>query len=103
MPRHNLLTYLGADKPVVTNTGGRSQNNVFKENKFSGKGESLKVKMADGFQFIDNNFKSADKIRFYDAQETIMKGNTGLSGTEIKITHASCFDDKCDDGFDPMC
>ena len=103
MLRHNVLTYIGADKPVATNTGGRSQNNIFKENKFSGDGESMKIKETDGFQFLKNNFKSADKIRFYDSTETIMKGNTGLKSTEVKVTHSSCFDEKCDDGFDPMC
>eukprot|EP00904_Undaria_pinnatifida_P005815 jgi/Undpi1/2363/HiC_scaffold_13.g05746.m1 len=101
--KHNVLTYIGADKPVATNTGGRSQNNIFKENKFSGDGESMKIKETDGFQFLNNNFKSADKIRFYDSTETIMKGNTGLKSTEVKVTHSSCFDEKCDDGFDPMC
>lgn len=100
--RHNLLTYLGADKPEVTRSG-RSKDNVFKENKFSGKGESVKVKEADGTQFLSNRFKKADKIRFYDSTETIMKGNTGLGGTEVKVTHSACFDHKCDDGFEPMC
>ena len=96
------MTYLGADKPEVSRSG-RSKDNVFKENKFSGTRESVKVKEADGTQFLSNRFKSTDKIRFYDSTGTIMKDNSGLSSTEVKVTHSACFDRKCDDGYTPTC
>ncbi|CAM9719401.1 unnamed protein product, partial [Laminaria digitata] len=60
--QHNILTYLGADKPIVAKSG-RHQDNVFKENKFSGKGESVKLKETDGTQLLGNRFQKADKIR----------------------------------------
>lgn len=96
------MTYLGADKPIVAKSG-RHQDNVFKENKFSGKGESVKLKETDGTQLLGNRFQKADKIRFYDSKDIMLKDNTGLGKVEVKVTHSSCFDKKCDDGFEPMC
>lgn len=82
---------------------GRSQNNVFIENEISGGDESIKLKQSDGTVFKDNNFSDTETIRFDDATEVLMKGNSGLSGVELKVTNGACFDEDSDDDFEPTC
>ena len=89
--RYNAYTYLGSDTPDVVDTG-RPQNNIFRENAFIGGQETLKIKEADGTQFLDNTFVDATTIRFDDAKETFMSGNTGLDATRLKLANGACLD-----------
>ena len=82
---------------------GRSQDNIFKENTFVGGDESLKIKEADGTQFIDNTFEDATTIRFDDATEILMSGNTGLDDVEVKVANGACFDEDSDGDYSPTC
>ncbi|CAN0426203.1 unnamed protein product, partial [Ectocarpus sp. 12 AP-2014] len=56
---YNAYSYLGSDEPDVLSSG-RSQNNVFSQNSFSGAEETIKIKEADGTQFLDNTFEVGD-------------------------------------------
>ena len=82
---------------------GRSQDNIFQENTISGGLESIKLKEADGTQFIDNTFENVTTIRFDDVTETLMSGNTGLDDVELKVANGACFDEASDDDFTPTC
>lgn len=82
---------------------GRSKNNIFSDNTITGGGESIKLTVADGTEFIENTFKSAKIIRFEDAEDTIMSGNTGLGGAKLKVSSGACFDDKSDSRYKPVC
>lgn len=82
---------------------GRSQDNVFSDNTISGGKESIKIKEADGTQFIDNDFDDVTTIRFDDATDTLMSGNTGLDDIEIKIRNDACFNEDSDSIFVPTC
>ena len=66
---------------------GRSQDNIFQDNTIIGGLESIKIKEADGTQFIDNKFEDATTIRFDDATGTIMSGNTGLDDVTLKVNN----------------
>lgn len=98
--RFNTFSYLGSDEPEVSESG-RSKDNVFKENTIIGGLESIKIKEADGTQFIDNSFKDASTIRFVDATKTLMLGNTGLDDSTLKIASGASFDKGSDHGFEP--
>ena len=100
MGRFNTFSYLGSDAPEVSESG-RSQDNVFKGNTIIGGLESIKIKEADGTQFIDNSFKDASTIRFVDAKRTLMLGNTGLDDSKLKIASGASFDKSSDYGFEP--
>ncbi|CAM9855811.1 unnamed protein product, partial [Laminaria digitata] len=100
--KYNTYTYLGSDAPDVVDSG-RSQGNIFQENTIIGGLESIKIKEADGTQFIDNKFEDATTIRFDDATGTIMTGNTGLDDAELKVTNGSCFDESSDSEYTPTC
>lgn len=100
--RYNFFTYEGSDDPDVADSG-RSQNNVFIENEISGGDESIKLKDSDGTVFEDNDFSDTETIRFDDSTEVLMKGNSGLSGVELKVTNGACFDDDSDEEFEPTC
>ena len=82
---------------------GRSQDNIFQKNTIIGGLESIKIKEADGTQFIDNIFEDVTTIRFDDATETIMSGNTGLDDVTLKATNGACFDDSSDSAYTPTC
>ncbi|CAM9995604.1 unnamed protein product, partial [Laminaria digitata] len=104
----NTFSYLGSDEPEVGESG-RCQNNTFRENTIVGGGlESLKIKEADGTQFIDNTFEDAAKIRFDDATGTIMLGNVGLNESELEVDNDACFDELSlesyeDIDYEPLC
>lgn len=100
LPRFNTFSYLGADAPEVGNSG-RSQDNIFKENTIVGGLESIKIKEADGTQFLDNTFKDASTIRFVDAKKTLMSGNIGLDDSKLKVSSGASFDKSSDYGFEP--
>ena len=100
--RYNVFSYLGSDGPDVVDSG-RSQANIFQDNTFIGGLESLKIKEADGTQFIDNKFEDVKTIRFDDATETLMSGNSGLGDIELKVRNSACFDEDSDDEFEPIC
>ncbi|CAN0455068.1 unnamed protein product, partial [Hapterophycus canaliculatus] len=115
--RYNAYSYLGSDLPETVSSG-RSQNNVFSQNTFRGAGETIKIKEADGTQFVDNDFEEGDDasvlpvVRFDDATENLMQGNTGLDpaaaegeegGFELKVTNGACFDGESDAGYEPVC
>lgn len=100
--RYNVFSYLGSDAPDVVSSG-RSQNNIFTENTLIGSEESLKIKEADGTQFVDNIFESADTLRFDDATGNVMQGNTGLDSVTLKVAYGACFDSESDSDFTPTC
>ncbi|CAN0159350.1 unnamed protein product [Scytosiphon promiscuus] len=113
--QYNAYSYLGSDLPETVESG-RSQNNVFSENTFRGAGETIKIKEADGTQFIDNVFEAEESVvpvvRFDDATMNLMVGNTGLDpaadedaegGFELKVSNGACFDGESDAGFEPVC
>ena len=100
--RYNTYTYLGSDEPDTVDSG-RSQDNIFKGNTIVGGLESIKIKEADGTQFIDNTFEDVTTIRFDDAEGTIMSGNTGLDDATLKATNGACFDDSSDSVYTPTC
>lgn len=100
--RYNVFTYEGTDDPWVVNSG-RSKDNIFSDNTMRGSDESLKLSVSDGFEFIDNTFKSAKTIRFDDCEGTLMSGNSGLGSVELKVNGGSCFDKKSDSGYKPVC
>ena len=62
-----------------------------------GGAESLKIKEADGTRFIKNTFVNATTIRFDNATETLMSGNTGLDDVELKVINGACFDGNSND------
>ncbi|CAM9210005.1 unnamed protein product, partial [Laminaria digitata] len=99
---YNVYTYEGSDDPWVVDSG-RSQDNIFSDNTITGGDESIKLTMADGTEFIDNTFKSAKTVRFEDAQDTIMSGNTGLGSATLKVSKGACFDKKSDSDYKPVC
>lgn len=104
--RYNFYTYEGSDEPDVADTG-RPQNNMFIKNKSYKGEETIKLTDADGTIFRQNEFKSADIIRFQDSTETRMVENTmdgelGLGDVTLKVTD-SCFHEKSDDDFEPIC
>lgn len=101
MPRYNTYTYLGSDAPDVADSG-RSQDNVFQENTIVGGAESIKLMDSDGTQFIDNIFEDAKTIRFTDARNTLMSGNTGLNNSKLKVANGASFDARSDSGFEPI-
>lgn len=100
--RYNVFTYEGTDEPWVLDTG-RPQNNVFSDNTMIGGRESIKLTLADGTEFIDNTFEDADTLRFEDCENTLMSGNTGLQGVELKVTEGSCFAEGSDSDYTPTC
>eukprot|EP00904_Undaria_pinnatifida_P005816 jgi/Undpi1/2364/HiC_scaffold_13.g05747.m1 len=100
--KYNVFSYLGTDGPDTVENG-RSQDNVFSDNTISGGKESIKIKEADGTQFIDNDFDDVTTIRFDDATDTLMSGNTGLDDIEIKIRNDACFNEDSDSIFVPTC
>ena len=102
MIRYNTFTYFGSDAPDVVDSG-RSQGNIFQNNTISGGLESVKIKEADGTQFINNTFDRARMIRFDDSTETLMSGNTGLDDAVVKVDNDACFDEASDDAYEPTC
>lgn len=82
---------------------GRPQDNVFRDNEVSGGDETIKLKESDGTIFDNNDFSDAKTIRFDDATEMLMTGNTGLDDAELKVSNGACFDEDSDDGFEPVC
>lgn len=100
--RYNAYTYLGSDDPDVVDSG-RPQDNVFSDNTIIGGDETIKLKQADGTQFIDNIFENATTIRFDNSTETLMSGNTGLDDAELKVANGACFDDESDAEYTPTC
>lgn len=119
--RYNAYSYLGSDLPETV-PSGRSQNNVFSQNVFRGARETIKIKEADGTQFLDNVFEaSADAnassvsipvVRFDNATMNLMQGNAGLDpyadedeegAFELKADNDACFDGESDAGYEPVC
>lgn len=100
--RYNVFSYLGSDGPDVVDSG-RPKDNIFQDNTFKGGLESIKIKEADGTQFIDNKFEDAEVLRFDDATDTLMEGNSGLSDMELKVRNSACFDEDSDNDFEPIC
>lgn len=82
---------------------GRPQNNIFSDNIMTGGSEGIKLTVADGTEFIDNTFVDTDTIRFEDCTGTVMSGNTGLDGVELKVYDDSCFAAASDDAYTPNC
>ena len=82
---------------------GRSQDNIFQENTIIGGLESIKIKEADGTQFIDNTFEDVTTIRFDDAEGTVVSGNTGLDDAELKVNNGACFSEASDAAYTPTC
>lgn len=100
--RYNFFTYEGSDPPDVVGSG-RAQNNIFVENEVAGGDETIKLKESDGTVFRDNDFTDAKKIRFDNAKNVLMVGNTGLDDVELRVSNGACFDEDSDEGFDPVC
>lgn len=78
-------------------------NNVFSENTITGGAETITLTASGGTEFIDNTFKRATAVRFDDATETVMSGNTGLDNVKLKVANGACFDEVSDPGFTPIC
>lgn len=96
--RYNAYSYLGSDLPETVESG-RSQNNVFSQNTLVGAEESVKIKEADGTQFLDNHFEDASVLRFENATMNLVQGNTGLDlegGVELNVANDACFDGDLD-------
>ncbi|CAM9370073.1 unnamed protein product [Laminaria digitata] len=101
--RYSVYTYRGSDAPWVVDSG-RMQDNIITGNTIIGSvKETIKLGSADGTQFIDNTFEDATKVRFQDSTDTIMSGNTGLDGVELRITDGACFHGTADAAFAPVC
>ena len=100
--RYNAYSYLGTDLPETV-PSGRSQNNVFSQNTFVAGQESIKIKEADGTQFLDNTFEDAAVVRFDNATMNLMQGNTGLEEAELKVDNGACFDGESDSDYEPVC
>lgn len=113
--RYNAYSYLGSDAPETVSSG-RSQNNIFSQNTFRGAGETIKIKEADGTQFLDNTFDVEEGeipvVRFDNATMNVMQGNEGLDadaaegeegGFELKVDNGACFDGESDAGYEPVC
>ncbi|CAM9431716.1 unnamed protein product, partial [Laminaria digitata] len=100
--KYNVYTYDGEDKPWVV-ASGRPQDNTFSDNTITGGDESIKLRVADGTEFIGNTFETVTTLRFDDTAETVMSGNTGLNGVELKIDNGACFAEISDAAFNPVC
>lgn len=100
--RYNVYTYDGTDLPWVVDSG-RPLNNVFSDNTITGGVETIRLRVSDGTEFIDNTFKGATAARFDDATETVMSGNTGLDNVKLRSVNGACFDEISDAGFTPIC
>eukprot|EP00904_Undaria_pinnatifida_P005807 jgi/Undpi1/2356/HiC_scaffold_13.g05739.m1 len=100
--KYNTYSYLGSDLPDTVESG-RSQDNIFQENTIIGGLESIKIKEADGTQFIDNTFEDVTTIRFDDAEGTVVSGNTGLDDAELKVNNGACFSEASDAAYTPTC
>eukprot|EP00752_Nemacystus_decipiens_P007150 g6403.t1 len=104
--KYNAYSYLGSDLPETV-PSGRSQNNVFSQNTFVAGQESIKIKEADGTQFLDNVFEDATVVRFDNATLNLMQGNTGIDleadDFDLKVDNGACFDGDSDSGFEPVC
>eukprot|EP00904_Undaria_pinnatifida_P005809 jgi/Undpi1/2358/HiC_scaffold_13.g05741.m1 len=96
--KYNTYSYLGSDLPETVESG-RSQDNVFSNNIISGGLESIKLKEADGTQFIDNAFDNVTTIRFDDVLNTLMSGNTGLEDADLKVDNGACFSEDSDEEY----
>lgn len=81
---------------------GRSQDNVFSDNKITGGQNTINLRQADGTQFIDNLFSNVTTITFEDVGDTLMKGNSGLDSADLDIKN-TCFDAASDSGYEPLC
>ena len=81
----------------------RSYDIIFRNNKLIGGEESIKLKEADGFEFVDNTFEDASTVRFDETEGTLMSGNTGLDDVEVKRLGGSCFDGASDSDWTPSC
>lgn len=99
---YHVFSYVGSDDPYVSDSG-RSYNSIFRNNEFVGGEESIKIKEADGFQFVDNEFSEASVVRFDETEGTLMSGNTGLDDVEVKTLGGSCFDSASDSDWTPTC
>lgn len=100
--RYNVYTYDGTDEPWVV-ASGRLQNNIFSDNTITGGTETIKLRVADGTEFLDNKFEEATTARFEDCSGTLLSGNTGLDGTKLRITDGSCFGKGSDNTYTPVC
>nr|BDX99461.1 mannuronan C5-epimerase [Cladosiphon okamuranus] len=100
--QYNAYSYLGSDLPETVDSG-RSQNNVFSQNTIVGGQESIKIKEADGTQFLDNVFEDALVVRFDNATVNLMQGNAGLEEAQLIVTNGACFDGDSDAGYEPVC
>lgn len=100
--RYNIYTYDGTDFPYEA-ASGRMQDIHVIDNTFEGGNEAIKLQQADGTVFLSNSFNTTATIRFADSNNTLMSGNTGLDGTEVKIRDAACFDAASDPEFTPVC
>lgn len=101
--RYNVYTYAGSDAPWVADSG-RPQDNLFTNNTIVGGREGLKITMADGTEFFNNKFTDVKVVRFQNSTGTVMSGNTGLEGVELKVTDGSCFKRSSDVVFyHPVC
>ena len=99
---YNVYSYEGSDEPWVADSG-RMKDNIVTGNTIIGGPESIKLGSADGTEFIDNNFKDPENIRFQDCTGTVMSGNTGLDDVDLRITDGACFGDKSGSAFTPVC
>lgn len=97
-----MFTYEGTDAPWVVGSG-RPQDNAFWNNTIIGGRESIKLTVADGTRFINNTFEGVKVLRFEDSMETLMLGNTGLEGIELKVNDGSCFNRTSDAVYGPIC
>lgn len=100
--RYNVYSYLGSDAPWVVESG-RAKDNIIIGNTISGGPESIKLGSADGTEFINNSFESPAKIKFQDSTRTVVSGNTGLDGVQLRVTQGACFDRSSDVAFTPVC
>ena len=100
--RYNVFTYEGSDAPWVMDSG-RLQDNTFSHNTIIGARESIELTVADGTAFVDNTFKNTKTIRFEDSMGTVMSGNTGLDRIKLKVTDGSCFNQRSDAAYNPIC
>lgn len=100
--RYNIYTYDGTDLPYEA-ASGRMQDLEVISNTFEGGNEAIKLQQADSTVFLSNSFNTTATIRFADSNDTLMSGNTGLDGTEVKIRDSACFDPASDPEFTPVC
>lgn len=92
--RYALYTYLGSDPPDVTETGGRSQDNVYDSNTIMGGPQAIKFKESDGSVVTGNTFSDPGTVEWSNSTRNVVTDNIGLADAdEFKINEPACFDE----------